>query len=94
MPDEPYRAKGAGSEVGLHPTLHIRRCPHLLVIPRRCAVCLAYQAHSTHLLQPRTSASAYSIGRSAQYRVVPYMLEDYGFTVTKVPRNPSGNREV
>ena len=27
-------------------------------------------------------------------KFVPYTLEDYGFTVTKVPRDPSGNREV
>ena len=33
VPDEPYRVKGAGSGVGLYPTLHIRCCPHLLVIP-------------------------------------------------------------
>ena len=59
VPDEPYRAKGAGSRVGLYPTLHVRRCL-LLIIPLVVRVsCSAYRAHSTRLLQPRTSASAY-----------------------------------
>ena len=61
VPDEPYRAKGAGCRVGLYPTLHVRRCLHLLIIPLVivCVSCSAYRAHSTRLLQPRTSASAY-----------------------------------
>ena len=69
VPDEPYRAKGAGSEVGLHPTLHIRCCPHLLIIPRR--LCSVFSIPST--FDPPTPASYLSFrsqqGRSAQYCV-------------------------
>ena len=45
MPDEPYRAKGAGSEVGLHPTLHIRLLPPLACHPPSSVLCVKHTEH-------------------------------------------------
>ena len=70
VPDEPYRAKGAGSEVGLHPTLHIRSLPPLARHPP--SLCRVFSIPST--FDPPTPASYLGFrsrqGRSARYRAI------------------------
>ena len=63
VPDEPSRVKGLCQwNLTSTTTLHIHHCPHCSS-PIHCCVAshFAYQAHTAHLLQPHTSASAYSV---------------------------------
>ena len=56
------RAKGLCGGTHAPPQPHtFATAPPLLIIPLLFSWCIAYWVHSTHLLQPRTSAYAYGV---------------------------------